>query len=185
MGAPVFNYPEAIAKAQAIQKNLGIAPMDKPFMRETEQLIAPQEAERILRRDLPEWQEHFTSDDYTEYCWHAPTVRLYIGRPALATPPTGEKYPAWVMNALGGIRETIDPMIFCASKTIGCTIIDLLTQPDILQQATAEFEQRTGGGIGGEQWLPPLCDYAPPIHFRWPEYVQTERGFEWWIPTGT
>lgn len=29
----------------------------------------------------------------------------------------------------------------------------------------------------------PLCDDDPPIHFRWPEYVTTERGEEWWIPT--
>jgi aminobenzoyl-glutamate utilization protein B len=29
---------------------------------------------------------------------------------------------------------------------------------------------------------PPLCDCEPPIHFRWPEYVTTERGEEWWIP---
>jgi len=185
VGPPVFNYPEAIAKAQAIQKNLGIPPMDQPFMKETEELIAPQEAERNLRRELPEWQEHFTSDDYTEFAWHAPTVRLYIGRPTLAAPPSGEKYPAWVMNALGGIRETIDPMIFCASKTIGCTIVDLLTKPEVLARATAEFEQRTGGGIGGQQWIAPLCDYEPPIHFRWPEYIETPRGFEWWIPTQT
>jgi len=185
VGVPVFNYPQAIAKAQQIQENLGMAPMDKPFISEIETLIAPQKAERILRQELPEWQAHFTSDDYTEYCWHAPTVRLYIGRPTLATPPSGQKYPPWAMNALGGIRETIDPMIFCASKTIGCTIVDLLTGPEILTKAKEEFEQRTGGGIGGKDWIAPLCDYEPPIHFRWPEYIQTERGFEWWIPKQT
>ena len=184
VGPPIFNYPEAIVKAQAIQKNLGIEPMEKPFMAEIETLIPPQEAERLLRQELPEWQEHFTSDDYTEFAWHAPTVRLYIGRPALATPPSGQKYPAWVMNALGGIRETIDPMIFCASKTIACTLLDLFTQPDLLQKAKDEFNERTGGGIGGSHWIPPLCDYDPPINFRWPEYIQTTRGFEWWIPTG-
>ena len=31
-------------------------------------------------------------------------------------------------------------------------------------------------------WIAPLCDYEPPIHFRWPEYVTTPRGREWWIP---
>lgn len=183
VGAPVFSNPEAIAKAQAIQSNLGMDPMDRPFMEEIEQLIQPQAAEALLRQQLPEWQQHFTSDDYTEYTWHTPTVRLYIGRPALAAPPSGKKYPSWVMNALGGIPETIDPMIFCASKTIGCTIIDLLTRPEVLAQATSEFETRTGGGVGGTQWMPPLCDYKSPHNFRWPEYVQTVRGTEWWIPT--
>ena len=156
--------------------------MDEPYLAETEKLISPQQAEIELRRELPEWQQHFTSDDYTEYCWHAPTVRLYIARPTLASPRPGYKYPAWVMNALDGIRETIEPMIACAAKTVGCTVLDLLTNPELLQTAIREFEGRTGGGIGGSNWQPPLCDYEPPIHFRWPEYVSTERGHEWWIP---
>ena len=156
--------------------------MNMPFLEETEQLISPQASETELRRQLPEWQEHFTSDDYTEYCWHTPTVRLYIARPTLAAPHAGYKYPPWVMNALGGIRETIEPMIDCASKTIGCTVLDLLTDADLLTAATREFEQRTGGGIGGSNWQSPLCDYDPPIDFRWPEYITTERGRQWWIP---
>jgi aminobenzoyl-glutamate utilization protein B len=28
----------------------------------------------------------------------------------------------------------------------------------------------------------PWCDYAPPLDFPWPEYVETPRGREWWIP---
>jgi len=156
--------------------------MDEPYLADTEKLISPQQAEIELRRELPGWQQHFTSDDYTEYCWHAPTVRLYIARPTLASPHPGYKYPAWVMNALGGIRETIEPMIACTAKTVGCTVLDLLTNPELLQSATREFEERTGGGVGGDNWQAPLCDYEPPIHFRWPEYVTTERGREWWIP---
>ncbi len=49
--------------------------------------------------------------------------------------------------------------------------------------AAREFVERTGGGIGGSNWIGPLCDYEPPIHFRWPEYVTTPRGRDWWIPT--
>ncbi len=29
-----------------------------------------------------------------------------------------------------------------------------------------------------------LQDAPAPIHFRWPEYVTTPRGEEWWIPEG-
>jgi len=47
----------------------------------------------------------------------------------------------------------------------------------------AEFRERTGGGAGGSAWLAPQCDYPPPIHFRWPEYVTTPRGHDWWIPS--
>jgi aminobenzoyl-glutamate utilization protein B len=87
------------------------------------------------------------------------------------------------MNALGGIPETIDPTTLCAAKVIGLTVVDLLSDGDALAAAKREFEERTGGGIGGKNWIPPLCDYEPPIDFRWPEYVTTERGEEWWIPT--
>ena len=180
VGAPRFGA-EAIEAARAIQRNLGLAPMDKPFLAACETLIEPREAERLLRRDLPPTQTHSTSDDYTEMCWHAPTARLYVGRPMLEAPP-GFRYPDWAMNALGGIRACIDPMILTASKTIGATMVELLMSPELLEKAKAEFVERTGGGIGGADWLAPLCDYEPPIDFPWPEYVTTARGEEWWIP---
>ncbi|WP_408008369.1 amidohydrolase [Pseudalkalibacillus sp. A8] len=181
VGPPHFG-PKAVEIAKGIQKNLGLQPMDKPFLKEVETLIDPKEAEAKLRATLPSWQEHFTSDDYTEYCWHAPTVRLYVGRPALKA-PSGYSYPSWVMNALGGIPECIDPMIYSASGTVGLTIIDLLTKPNLLEKAKQEFFKRTGGGINGTKWVGPLSDYEPPIHFRWPEYVTTERKEnEWVIP---
>ena len=150
---------------------------------ECERLIAPEEAEAILRRDLPPSQLNSTSDDYTEMSWHAPTARVYVARPALKA-PDGFAYPSWVMNALGGIPETIDPMVVCAAKTVALSALRLHRgQGRARADAKHEFVERTGGGIGGERWLAPLCDYEPPIHFRWPEYVTTPRGRDWWIPT--
>lgn len=180
VGAP--NFEGGIGFAQEVQKTLGLDPMAQPFLPEIEQLIAPQEAERLLREILPPSQRHFTSDDYTEYCWHAPTVRLYIGRPALSA-PKGYAYPAWAMNAMGGVPECIDPMIDTAAQVIAMTALDCLTDADMLARAKAEFVERTGGGTGGDKWLAPLCDYEPPLNFRWPEYVETARGREWVIPT--
>jgi aminobenzoyl-glutamate utilization protein B len=88
------------------------------------------------------------------------------------------------MNALGGIRSCIDPMIRTAAKTVGGTIIDLMTRPDLLAAAKDEWRERTGGGIGGSKWIAPLLpkDFRVPNDFRWPEYVTTTRGEEWWIP---
>jgi aminobenzoyl-glutamate utilization protein B len=181
-GAPQWG-DDAIRVAQAMQREIGIEPMEKPFLPAIEQLIEPQEAERRLRQTLPPWQLNSTSDDYTEYCWYAPTVRFYIGRPMLKSAP-GVNYPDWVMNALGGIQSCIDPMIRTASKTIGSTMIDLMTRPDLLKAAQDEWRDRTGGGIGGSKWMAPLlpADFRAPIDFRWPEYVITPRGEEWWIP---
>ena len=181
VGAPEWG-DAAREVARDIQRNLGLLPMDRPFIDEMERLIAPEEAEAILRRDLPPSQTHSTSDDYTDMCWHAPTARFYIARPALKAPP-GFSYPNWVMNALGGIPATIDPMVQAAAKVLSLSALRLLEDPAARDAAMAEFKTRTGGGIGGTSWTSPLCDYPPPIHFRWPEYIETPRGRDWWIPS--
>jgi aminobenzoyl-glutamate utilization protein B len=179
-GAPRWGG-EAIGVAQAIQCELGLEPMARPFLPAIEQLVPPREAELRLRADLPSWQTHFTSDDYTDMTWHAPAMRLYVGRPALAA-PAGFVYPDWVMNALGGIPATIDPMIGTAAKTIAGSLLELMQDRAMLDRAKAEFVERTGGGIGGERWLAPWCDYEPPLEFPWPEYIETPRGRSWRIP---
>jgi len=173
---------KAKAIAREIQVNAGAQALDEPFLAECERLIAPQAAEAILRSDLPPSQINSTSDDYTEMCWHAPTARIYVARPALRG-PAGFAYPSWAMNALGGIAETIDPMVDCASRTVALTALRLIEDAGARQAARQEFVERTGGGISGSKWIAPLCDYTPPIDFRWPEYVTTPRGRDWWIPT--
>jgi aminobenzoyl-glutamate utilization protein B len=182
VGAPRWGA-EAVRIAREIQTNLGLEPLEHPFSPESEQLIDPIECEERLRAMMPAWQQFLTSDDYTEYCWHCPTVRLFVARPSLAG-PAGYAYPAWVANALGGIPAAIDPMIGVAAKTIGTTMLDVLTQPSLLAEARREFEERTGGGVGGARWVAPLlpADFQVPHRYRWPEYVTTARGEEWTIP---
>jgi aminobenzoyl-glutamate utilization protein B len=184
VGPPVLDE-EARRFAREIQKNLGLEPMADPFSEESQRLTPPAEHEVRLRRALPSWQLNFTSDDYVEYTWHAPTARLYAARPTLRPPRQGYEYPAWTANALGGVPHCIDPMILTAGKTIAGSLVDLLAQPGALARAKAEFEERTGGGVGGAAWVAPLLphDFAPPVDLRWPEYVTTARGDEWWIPT--
>jgi aminobenzoyl-glutamate utilization protein B len=159
---------------RAVQAACGVAAMDDPLLPACEALIAPQEAEAILRRDLPPSQQHSTSDDYTDMCWHAPTARFYVARPALQ----GGPYPAWAMNALGGIPATIDPMVQTAAKVLACSALRLLEDTAARDAAMAEFRRRKAAAD-----IPPLCDYPPPIHFAWPEYVETRRGWDWHIPT--
>jgi aminobenzoyl-glutamate utilization protein B len=179
-GAPRWNETARQA-ARDIQANLGLDPMDDPFIDEMERLISPQAAEAILRRDLAPSQLNSTSDDYTDMSWHAPTARFYIARPALKA-FSGYTYPAWVANALGGIPATIDPTVLCAARTLSLSAIRLLEVEVVRTAARTEFIERTGGGVGGSSWIAPLCDYPPPIDFRWPEYVTTPRGRDWWIP---
>jgi aminobenzoyl-glutamate utilization protein B len=39
--------------------------------------------------------------------------------------------------------------------------------------------------VGGSTWVAPLLprDFHAPVDLRWPEYIETVRGREWWIPT--
>ncbi|MBI2720490.1 MAG: amidohydrolase [Rhizobiales bacterium] len=175
-GAPHYG-PEAVRVAQALQKELGLPAIDQPFLDELSQLVPPQEAERLVRRQIPTWQTHYTSDDYTDMTWHAPTVRFYVGRAALKA-PAGYTYPDWALNALGGIASCIDPTIDTAGKTVAATILDLMIDKAALIRAQEEFRTRREAAVDPAPW----CDYPPPVDFPWPEYIETQRGRQWWIP---
>lgn len=175
-GAPRYGE-EAKTRARALQKELGLDPMEEPFADELGELVPPEEAERRVRQQIPAWQTHYTSDDYTDMTWFAPTVRFYIGRAVLKGPP-GFAYPEWALNALGGIPACIDPTVETAAKTIAATILDLMTDPAALGAAKEEFAARRAVAADPTSW----CDYPPPLDHPWPEYIETRRGREWWIP---
>jgi aminobenzoyl-glutamate utilization protein B len=82
------------------------------------------------------------------------------------------------------MRDCIDPTIMTAAKTIAATIIDLLTDTNAMKKIRDEFIDRTGGGIGGDKWIPPLLpeDFEAPVHYPWPEYITTARGEDWLTP---
>src|SRR5262249_12040556 len=105
---------------------------------------------------------------------------LDSARPVLAVRAGYAGYPAWVSNALGGLSPCIDPTVQVAGKTIAGTLLDLLTRKDLLAAARAEFRERTAG----TRFIAPLLprDFAAPIDYRWPEYISTARGTDWWIP---
>jgi aminobenzoyl-glutamate utilization protein B len=181
VGPPRFP-DEAKDFARQIQLAEGIPPMDDPFTARCQTLTPPEAEEAAVRAGLPPWQKNFTSDDYVEYTWHAPTARLHTGKPVMQDP--GD-WAHWGNNALNGFAPAIDPTWLSAARTIATTLIDLVTDSGILAEATAEFRERTGGGIGGGKWVAPLLprDFIPPVDLPWPEYVETPRGREWHLPT--
>ena len=175
VGAPSYDH-SAIEVAQEIQRSLGMEPSAKPFLAETEQLITPQEAERGLREHMPAWQRNWTSDDYVEMSHYAPLVRFYVSRPALQPVEGAGPYPAWVMNALGGIPATIAPTIVTAGKTVAGTFLDLLTRPELLAAAKAEFDERVAA-----EPMPALlpADFEAPIELPWPDYAGGDDNRRW------
>lgn len=183
VGPPRFPE-EARAFAREIQRSLGQTPDDDPLPDNIETLVDPRDGEAMIRAVLPPWQTNYTSDDYTDYTWHTPTVRLYVGRPVPRPPADGSVLPHWCRWAMGGLPAAMDPMFLTAGRVIATTALDLLTDGASLAAARAEFEDRTGGGIGGASWLAPLLGpRAPaPIHYPWPEWRDTPDGPAWPIP---
>lgn len=183
LGPPTYSA-EAIAFANELRRACGADPVPDPFPAEILRLCTPQDAEAALRAHLPPWQKNYTSDDYTDWTWHCPTARLYVGRAQLRVDAPGRNWPDWTRYAMGGHPACIDPMWLKAAEVTGATFVGLLERPTLIERARAEFVERTGGGIGGSRWLAPLLpkDFAAPIHYRWPEYVETARGPEYTIP---
>jgi aminobenzoyl-glutamate utilization protein B len=74
-------------------------------------------------------------------------------------------------------------MVQTAARVLAHSALRLLQDKAARDAAMAEFKERTGGGVGGDSWIAPLCDYEPPLGFAWPEYVETPRGRDWHIPS--
>ena len=182
VGGPKWSG-DAVAFANACRASLGLPSCMTPLDDRMSQTIEPKTADAQLRADMPSWQRHYSADDYVEYTWHAPTARIQVGRPCLKPQDDSEQFPSWVNVALGGFAPAIDPTISTAAKVIGMTAIDLLADPQKLAECQSEFQRRTGGGIGGDRWHPPLLEPTshPPIDFPWPEYRMTPSGKKWMI----
>ncbi|MPY80368.1 MAG: hypothetical protein GEV04_18295 [Actinophytocola sp.] len=133
----------------------------------------------------PRWGEparevarrNWTSDDYVEMTWYAPTARFYVARPTLTTADGCGDYPAWVLNALGGIPETIDPMIRTAGNVVAGTLIDLFLKPELLRRAKAEHARRVAEYGNIAPLLP--ADFTPPTELNWPDYITGPAGRQW------
>lgn len=87
-----------------------------------------------------------------------------------------------------GVHVVLSSDAFVASYRPLDTIaaaVERRTREGALTAAKSEFRERTGGGVGGSTWVPPLLprDFVPPVDLAWPEYVETARGREWHLPT--
>ncbi len=172
---------EAREFGKKIQENLGFVPMKDPFTEDCQGIMPIDYIDKDIRYQFPQWITHQGSDDYVDYQWTAPSTRLNTANAVLRNPNPDRPLPPWVDYAINGYGPCVEPGIITAAKTIGITIVDLLTHPQELVEAKQEFNERTGGGVGGSKWVPPLLskDFYPPIDLPWPEYVTTQRGFEW------
>jgi aminobenzoyl-glutamate utilization protein B len=70
-----------------------------------------------------------------------------------------------------------------ALDSIALTALDLTEEPAALAAAREEFLRRRDEA--DPRYQQPLlpADFAAPADLPWPQYVQTERGYEWCLPT--
>ena len=176
VGAPSFTDSDK-GIANELLRNMGYAEQKEPF---NEKLTPPEEWEKMRRSVIPSHQKKYGSDDYVEFQRHCPGVWIQVYRPSVSVP--GERLPFWPYVYMGGVRGPIDRTIATAGKTISGTLIDLYENPMKLKECKDEWNERVKS-----DYEPPLLDPAldPPIDLPWPEYVITERGYDWHIPTPT
>lgn len=148
-GPPVFSK-DAKTFAAEVLKNLDAPYDDEPF---DETLTPPQTG---VTSDFAGG-----ADDVNEFCWHAPTARIYVTH-GLRTAHT----PNWARAAFCR-GETAWPTVLTAARAVAFSVLDLMTDTEALSRAKEEFDHRVekGGRLGPlipEGTRPPIePDVAP------------------------
>jgi aminobenzoyl-glutamate utilization protein B len=97
------------------------------------------------------------STDVADVSWAVPTAGL---RTATWVPGTASH--SWQAVAAGGMSIGSKGMIV-AAKTLALTAVEIFTNPEIVDEATAEHAQRIGPDF---VYRPLLGDRAPPLDYR-------------------
>ena len=105
------------------------------------------------------------ADDVNEFCWHAPTSRIYVAHGLRTT-----AIPNWARAAFCG-NEAAHPTVLTAAKAVAFAALRLMTNRAALEEAKAEFEERrlAGGNPGPfipDGVLPPLDERSVPAYVR-------------------
>ena len=97
------------------------------------------------------------STDVGDVSWNVPTVGL-----GTATFVPGTGLHSWQAVATGGTPLAHKGTLL-AAEVLAATAIDLLSQPDLVAAATAEFNDRRGPDF---TYVPLLGDRDPPLDYR-------------------
>jgi len=114
--------------------------------------------DKLVDDEIPDpWGEgdvSHGSTDVADVSWQAPTVEFSTATWVLGTPGH-----SWQATAQSGVGLGHKSLIF-ASKVMASTVIDLMTNVDLLNEAKEEFKQR----LRGRKYKSPIPpDMKPPI----------------------
>lgn len=109
-------------------------------------------------KPLKETAEHPMggSTDVGDVSFIAPTIRLGV-----TTAPKGTPWHSWAVVATGGMSIGHKGLVY-ASKALSMTMVDLFTNPELIEQVKAEFHERKGD-YEYEGMIPPG---PPPLDFE-------------------
>jgi aminobenzoyl-glutamate utilization protein B len=149
IGGPRFGR-ESKEFARQILQRLEMPDDPEPF----DESVSPPEAGKTADRAGG-------TDDVAEFCWHAPTARIYIAH-SLRIGRT----PNWVGASIAG-TDASHATVTTAAAAVCLSTLDLLTDAEARQAARAEFEERTAAAK-----LPPLLpgDAEPPVNDTFAPY---------------
>ncbi len=101
------------------------------------------------------------ADDVNEFCWHAPTARIYVAHSVRFS-----RLPNWT-GAAFALTEAAHATVTAAARAIAYSAVDLVEKPGVLAAAKAEFEERTT-----QNAIPPLlpADAVPPVDHTFPPH---------------
>ncbi len=104
-----------------------------------------------------EMRQSYSSSDNGDVSWVAPMAHM---RAATWVPGTSSH--SWQAVAAGGTSIGTKGMVV-AAKTLARTVVDILSNPDIVRRSRAEFDERRGPDF---QYRALLGDRDPPLDYR-------------------
>ena len=99
------------------------------------------------------YQMGAASSDVGDVSWLVPEIRLGV-----TTAPIGTPWHSWAVVACGGMSIGHKGLLY-AAKSLGMTVVDLMTNPKYIKEINKEFKTRKGTSVY-EAILP---DGPPPI----------------------
>jgi len=155
-----------LALQQLMYKNLqevgGITytPEEMAFAEKIAASLGPESLKMEDATDIQPFKEEgiaYGSTDVGDVSFTVPTAGL-----SAATWVPGTPAHSWQAVAAGGTGIGLKGMMV-AAKTLAATAIDLMTDPETIARARAEFEARRGPDF---QYIPLLGDRQPALDYR-------------------
>lgn len=139
IGGPKFSDKE-IEFAKEMNQNSDVDVSDKARALSIYNIIDLKEAEKDLYDDIVdetfEGEIHHVSTDSGDVSWQAPMCQFYI-----ATMPLGTTLHSWQSTVSAGMGIGHKGMM-CAAEAIALTSLEVLTDPDLLDNAKEEFNRQ-------------------------------------------